>query len=323
MVDTSWSGGRHHLPDPAALTCRTSRYTVLERLGQGVTGPVHRAIEHRADGSQRLVALKRLAPYLGEDTGFVGSYVREVDIASRLRHPNIVRIYRLGRGGTGFFVSRELIRGHSLRTLMMRATRRHERPPIGVILSILWQLADALDYAHRQYDSRGLPMAVIHGDLSPANILIDDGGCVRLTDFGASLAVASDLETQVALMRVRYGYMSPEAVRLGHVDTRADLFALGSVAHELLSGRPLFAGSNHVETLARLFKAPISAPSLDHPDAGPGIDALVFRALDRDPARRWQSAAEMRDRLTRLRLESRGRSGVRAVARWAAALAAS
>jgi serine/threonine-protein kinase len=205
---------------------------------------------------------------------------------------------------------------------MVRATRRHAPPPIGAILSILWQLADALDHAHSQFDRRGLPMAVVHGDLSPANILIDHRGCVRLTDFGASLAVASDLETQVALMRVRYGYLSPEAVRLGHIDPRADLFALGSVAHELLSGRPLFAGSNHVETLARLFKAPIPAPSAEHPGAGPGVDALVFRALERDPTRRWQSAAEMRDRLTRLRLDSRGPSGVRAVAEWASGLTA-
>lgn len=274
--------------DPAALTCTSTRYTLLERIGGGATSTVHRAIEHRVDGGAREVALKRLAPLLAEDAGFLGAYIGEAAAAASLRHPNISRIGKVGRGATGYFISRELVRGHDLRQIMARASCLGHVLPLGMVLSILRELCDALAHAH------AARYPVVHGDLSPGHLLVDRRGRLRLIDFGVGLARPSDELSRARLVRGKHGYASPEAARGESCTDASDVFAAGAIAYELLTGRPLFTGATDADVARAVQRHPIAPPSALRRDCPRALDALVMRALQRRPTARYASAAAMR-----------------------------
>lgn len=281
-----------HRIDPEALTCTSTRYTLLERIGRGAASTVHRAIEHRFDGGAREVALKRLVPLLAEDADFLGAYIGEAVAAASLRHPNIARIGKVGRGATGYFISRELVRGHDLRKITARSSYLGLELPLGLVLSVLRELCDALAHAH----SARHP--VIHGDLSPGHLLIDCRGRLRVIDFGVGLAPPSDELSRTRLARGKHGYVSPEVLCGERPTDVSDVFAVGVLAHELLTGRPLFTGATDAACARDIARAvrrqSIAPPSASRQDCPRAVDDLVMRALQRRPEARFSSAAAMR-----------------------------
>jgi serine/threonine-protein kinase len=162
-----------HAPARAATA---ARYTVLERRGGSARGAVHRAVEHGADGAHRVVALKRLSPALDEDGRFGEAFAGRAAAAAELDHPGIARIHRIERGGTGWLLASELVRGPDLDTLLARCRRAGRRPPRAVGLAVLEQLRAALAYLHGRRR--------LHGNLSASNVLVDAAGRVVLTDAG-------------------------------------------------------------------------------------------------------------------------------------------
>jgi serine/threonine protein kinase len=291
-------------------------YEVYERLGVGGMATVHRAKERGIEGFERIVALKRLLPHLAEDASFVRSFVREAKLASMLQHANIVQLYELGRVGHVLFISMEYIEGRDIRKILRRARKIAGPPAVSVTLSLMIQLCEALDYAHRRTDVDGNPLGLVHRDVSPSNVLVTESGHVKVIDFGIAKAQSSHLKTQTGRVKGKIAYMAPESVRGMDLDARSDIFSAGVIAHELLTARPLFSTKNEYETLLRVQRAEIDPPSRFNPDCPPELDELVLSALERDPVDRWQTAGQLRDALEHLRVQLGVSATPREVASW-------
>jgi len=272
-------------------------YLVYEQIGIGGMATVHRAETTGIAGFRRPVALKRMLPHIATNDDFVRSFVREARLASHLRHSNVAQTYDLGKVGDIYFIAMELVLGRTLRDILRTAIKAHIRVPIPITLNILNQVCDALDYAHNLCDDSGTPLGIIHRDVSPSNVIVSESGVVKLIDFGIAKASAAGMQTLSGTIKGKFGYMAPEYLA-GKIDARADLFAVGIMGHELLTGKPLFQGRDDMDTLYRVRSMPIRPPSEDNPEIPHEIDAIVMTALERDPDARWQRASAMRIALT-------------------------
>jgi serine/threonine protein kinase len=272
-------------------------YLVYEQLGVGGMATVHRAETTGIAGFRRPVALKRMLPHVAANDDLVRSFVREARLASHLRHANVAQTYDLGKVGDIYFIAMELVLGRTLRDILRLCSKTGERIPIPIALNILNQVCDALDYAHNLTDDSGQDLGIIHRDVSPSNVIVAEGGVVKLIDFGIAKASAAGMQTMSGTIKGKFGYMAPEYLA-GKIDARADLFALGVIAHELLTGRPLFQGRDDMDTLFRVKQMTIESPRKWNPEIPDEIDSIVMTALDRDPDARWQRAAAMRVALT-------------------------
>src|SRR6185312_7247666 len=292
-------------------------YAVYERLGVGGMATVHRALERGVEGFERYVALKRLLPHLAEDASFIKAFVREAKLASLLTHINIVQIYELGRVGTEYFISMEYIDGRDVRTILRHARKVTGPAPIHVTVGLVLQLCEALDYAHTKIDDRGMPLGVVHRDVSPSNLLVTNQGHLKVIDFGIAKAQSAQLRTQTGRVKGKLAYMAPEAISGSRdLDARSDVWAVGVILHELLTARPLFASKNEYQTLLKVQRVEITAPSAFNQAVPPELDAIVWKALARDPDQRFASAAELRRELERVRDRYNLHTGYRDIAQW-------
>ena len=299
---------------------RFGPYHVHEQLGAGGMATVHRATIAIAKGVRREVALKRMLPGLAADQRFVDHLIHEAKLASTLRHPNIVQIYELGRIERTYFIAMELVYGVPLLGLMRRAHLAKTPTPIPIVLSLLDELCDALDYASNGMDSYGEPLRIVHRDLSPTNLLITDDGHLKLIDFGVAKAVAGGrFRTSSGEIKGKLGYMSIEAIDNDPIDCRADIFSAGVIAWELLAGRRLFRGATADDTAMMVRDAEIRPPSEDNPSCPAALDAVVLRALARDRDDRWPTAAAFRDALAPIRRDHRRGGTPREIAAWVGA----
>jgi serine/threonine protein kinase len=292
-------------------------YLVYERLGVGGMATVHRALERGIEGFERMVALKRLLPHLAEDATFIKAFVREAKLASLLNHVNIVQIFELGRVGTEYFISMEYIDGRDIRRILRHARKVTGPPPVHVSIGILLQLCDALDYAHTRTDEDGRPLGLVHRDVSPSNVIVSTTGLVKMIDFGIAKAQTQQHRTQTGRVKGKLAYMAPEAITgRGELDARSDLFAVGVIAHELLTARPLFASKNEYDTLLKVQRGDIMPPSAFNSACPPELDEIVAHALARDPDERYRSAAALRDELQELRTRLALQTSYRDIASW-------
>ena len=302
--------------DPAAEE-QFGPYLVYERLGVGGMATVHRALERGIEGFERMVALKRLLPHLAEDASFIKSFVREAKLASLLNHVNIVQIFELGRVGTEYFISMEYIDGRDIRRILRHARKVTGPPPINITVGMLLQLCEALDYAHTKVDEEGHPLLLVHRDVSPSNVLVTTQGHLKVIDFGIAKAQSSQLRTQTGRVKGKLAYMAPEAVSGSKdLDARSDIWAVGVIAHELLTARPLFASKNEYQTLLKVQRGDIMPPSTFNQSCPPELDAIVAKALARDADDRFAGAAEMRDALMQLRVKKGMATGYRDISTW-------
>jgi serine/threonine protein kinase len=273
-------------------------YLVYEQLGVGGMAQVHRAVPKSSD-VRRPVALKRMLSHIASSEDMVKSFVREARLASYLRHQNVAETYDLGRVGEVYFIVMELITGRNLRAVLRHCGKTTGPMPVRIALNILNQICDALDYAHNLCDETGQPLGIIHRDVSPSNVIVSETGVAKLIDFGIAKASAAGMQTMSGTLKGKFAYMAPEYIA-GRIDARADLFAVGVIAHELLTNRPLFSGRDDIDTLTRVRDMHIDPPSKKNPLVPPEIDDIVMTALARDPDRRWQHATALRSALTTL-----------------------
>jgi len=298
----------------AASYDRFGPYTVHECLGAGGMAIVHRASIDIGGGVIREVALKRLLPQFSDDRGFVADFVREAKIASQLRHPNIVRILELGKHEGGYFIAMELVRGHSLLQLQKLAAQLRLPVPVGVVVALLAELCDALDYASGATGNDGEPLHIVHRDLTPSNLIITDDGHLKIIDFGVAKAISGQLATNTGLVKGKLGYLAVEALSGKGVDKRADIFSMGVIAWELLTARRLFRGVNEFETIALLERGVEAPPSAHNKQVPAELDEIVMHALAKARDDRWPSAAVMRRPLDWMRRTYR--DGAREIANW-------
>lgn len=273
---------------------RYGPYLVYEEIGKGGMATVHRAELSIHGGGTKQVALKRLFPTLQRE--LVKLFLAEAKLLKNLDHRNIATTYDSGRVFGTYFIAMEYVRGATLKQLVEHCAVTVGSVPEPITLYLAAQLCDALDHAHNRQDAQGNPLGIIHRDVTPANIIISDDGLLKLIDFGLAKTKSNTENTAVGVIKGKYGYVAPEYVG-GKLDHRADLWAVGIMMYELLTSRRLFDGADAFETMMRVRELPIPRPSLANPKVTPQLDEIVMTALERDPARRWQSAAAMRDRL--------------------------
>lgn len=273
---------------------RYGSYRVYEQLGQGGMATVHRAEQDTPRGV-RQVALKRLVPTL--DRKLVALFLDEARLQRYLHHPNIPETYDSGRVFGTYFIAMEYIPGRTLKELIAHCRAVVGPVPQSIVLNLAAQICDALDYAHNRCDEQGRPLGIIHRDVTPANLILAHNGVLKLVDFGLAKAKHTTEASVAGVIKGKLGYVAPEYTR-GKIDHRADLWAVGIIMYELLSGgRQLFDGPNAVDTISRVRELPVPRPSLANPGIRDEVDDVVMCALERDPRRRWQSAADLRDRI--------------------------
>jgi len=271
-------------------------YLVYEKLGVGGMATVHRAESRSVGGFRKAVALKRLLPHIAGDPEAVQAFVREARLASKLRHANIAQTYDLGKIGGVYYIAMELVPGPTFTQLMNQCHEAAGAIPLPISVNMLSQICEALDYAHNLCDEDGKPLGIIHRDVSPPNVVVSNTGVVKLIDFGIAKLANQEQHTVAGIIKGKFAYVAPEYTA-GRLDHRADLFGLGVIAHELLTGRRLFHGDTDLETVQNIREMPIQPPSRWNPQITRDFDDIILTALQRDPDRRWQSAAAMRNAL--------------------------
>ena len=272
---------------------RYGSYVVYEQIGKGGMATVHRAELPTKKGTQQ-VALKRLLPTMQKE--LVALFLDEARLLRYLQHPNIAATFDSGRVFGTYFIAMEYVRGPTLKELVEHCSKTTGSVPQPITLNLAAQLCDALDHAHNRCDEQGKPLGIVHRDVTPANIIISETGTLKLIDFGLAKAKNTTEQTAVGVIKGKFGYVAPEYT-MGKLDHRADLWAVGIIMYELLTSRRLFDGADAFETMMRVREMPIPRPSLANPKVLPALDEIVMTALERDPARRWESAAAMRDRI--------------------------
>ncbi len=291
-------------------------YLVYEPLGRGGMATVHRAKKRGIAGFERGVALKRMLPHLADDAAFINSFVHEAKLASLLVHPNIAQIYDFGRVGNVYYIAMEHVDGFDVRKILRYCSRHKEQLALNVVLSILCELCDALEYAHTFVDEHGHRPGIIHRDVSPSNLIVAQTGHLKVIDFGIAKASSQPRHTESGLVKGKLGYMSPESVVGGSVGPPSDVFSAGVVAHELLTAQPLFSAKTDYETMRRVREAEIPPPSRKNPGILASLDRVVLRALERDEGRRLQTAGEFRQELEQVAIEAGIRPSSSDVAAW-------
>jgi len=276
---------------------RFGQYTLLERIAVGGMAEVWKARMRGVEGFQKTVAIKRILPHMTDNAEFVGMFIDEAKLAAQLTHPNIVHIYDLGKMGRDYYIAMEYVEGKDLRSLLNAGRRSGLPMPLGLGLLIAARVASALDYAHRKRDFEDQEMALVHRDVSPQNVLLTYEGDVKLCDFGIAKAVSKASQTQMGALKGKLQYMSPEQAWGRVVDSRSDLFSLGAVLFEMVTGERQFPGDSEISVLESVRQGRIRTPRQVDPSVPREVDEIVARALAVDPQERFQSAGEMKQRL--------------------------
>lgn len=269
------------------------KYLLLDRIAVGGMAEVWLGKTLHDGEPSELLAIKRLLPRHEEDDDFAAMFVDEARIAGRLSHRGIVPIHELGRVGRTLYLAMDLVRGRDLLSILTRAHEHGKPPPPATIAWIGARVCEALHHAHRSTDRDGAPLAVIHRDVSPQNLLVGWDGGVRLIDFGIAKAASRTSGTSVGTRKGKLSYMSPEQMRGAPLDTRTDVFSLGICLYEALAGRALFQRASQLETMQLVRDAVVPPLTEIAPHVPPALAAIVTRALAKDAADRWADASAM------------------------------
>lgn len=251
-------------------------------------------------GFEKLVAIKRILPSMAENESFVKMFIDEARISARLNHSSIGQIFEFGKSGETYFICMEYIQGVDLRAIHKHFQEQGGTPPAEMAIFIITSVCSALHYAHTRGDSRGKPLGLIHRDLSPSNVLISFTGECKLIDFGIAKAAERLYVTVGANLKGKYAYMSPEQASGEALDHRSDVFGVGTLLFELLTGRNPYRAKSDMETLQRVQAARVPPPSAVVPSVPPELDAICLKALARRPDSRFDSAGDMQKALEQL-----------------------
>ena len=279
---------------------RIGHYEVVAKLAEGGVGTVYLARRRGPAGFQRLVAIKRLHPQFAGAPSFVTMFTDEARLAARIHHANVVSIVELGTDDDGYYVVMEYVEGSNLGHLHWHATKgRGDRAiPRAVALRVVLDALSGLQAAHEVEDDDGTVVNLVHRDVSPQNILIGVDGLARLGDFGIARASALRVfETRGAALKGKLEYMAPEQIESKEVDRTTDLFAMGIVLWELLTGRRLFTAANQVTTIQRVCLDPIPSPRSIDPAVSPELERICLKALERARPRRYPTAVAFAEEL--------------------------
>ncbi len=269
-------------------------YRVYEELGIGGMATVHRA-EIDVAGAVYEVALKCLDPELARDRTFVRRFIAEARLGQLLKHPHIARTHEVGCINDTHFIAFEWVPGVTALQIFDLA-RETQPPPVYITLRIITQVARALAYAHELCDEQGQRVGLIHRDIAPSNVIVGDNGTTKLIDFGVAKSTLAHVNTVAGSVIGKLGYVAPEYLKTGKCDARADIYAVGVIAWELLAAHRLFEAETLDAAEAKRGR-PLDPPSNLNPHVSAELDRIVLETLAPDPAKRWQDAGELADAL--------------------------
>lgn len=273
------------------------RYEILTQLASGGMASIYVARARGVAGFERLVAIKVLHPHLAYEQEFVSMFLDEARLAARIRHMNVVPTLDISDSpGDGYFLVMEYIEGDHLGALLGRAAKKGERLPQPFVCRVLLDALQGLAAAHRLTGENGNDLKLVHRDVSPHNILVGTDGIARLTDFGVAKADVRMASTRAGQFKGKLSYMAPEQASSSETDQRSDLFSVGIILWESLTGRRLFKGDSNAATLNKLLNDDVVPPSRLWANLEQ-YDEIVMKALNRDPEERFQTADEFAEAL--------------------------
>jgi eukaryotic-like serine/threonine-protein kinase len=275
------------------------RYRITDKIDAGGMAEVYRGIaESAVGGLKKSVAIKRILPTLTKNKKFVSMFLDEARVSMHLQHANVVGVFDIGMADTAYFIVMEYVDGANLKTILESLRRQGKRIPVGHCLYLMMEVCKGLHYAHEATDPEdGRELGIVHRDISPPNILISKNGEVKLVDFGLAKATSQLESTDPGVVKGKFSYLSPEAASGKEVDRRADIFAVGILLYELLTGKRLFYGETDYQTveLVRQAKVPPIAPQNN--EVQPELEQIIRKALARDLSARFQTGADLQDAL--------------------------
>jgi eukaryotic-like serine/threonine-protein kinase len=292
------------------------RYQLVERLAVGGMAELFVAAAPGEHGFQKKVVIKRLLPHLVDDETYNAMFIDEAKLTARLVHPKIAQTFELGKVDDALFIAMEYVDGIDVLALLREFAARRRRVDPQLAAWIAHEVLDALDYAHNLIGEEGARLNIVHRDISPSNVLMSVRGDIKLVDFGIARQQDPDRahKSKSGTLKGKYGYMSPEQVIEQSLDARSDLFSVGVVLAELLTGRRLFAATNELDVLLMVRDAKLARFEKYGADIASDLADIVRRALRKSADERWQSAAQFRDAVAEWLFEHRHRMAPSAVA---------
>ncbi|UCD84911.1 MAG: serine/threonine protein kinase [Deltaproteobacteria bacterium] len=275
------------------------KYILVDKIAIGGMAEIFKAKTFGVEGFEKTVVIKQVLTQFSRDEEFITMLIDEGKIAGQLSHSNIAQVHALDREIDNYYIAMEFIDGKDLRTIIKMGQKMGEPLSREFAIFIGMEIAQALDYAHRKRDARGTELNIIHRDISPQNILISYEGEVKLTDFGIAKAAIQARMSQSGVLKGKYAYMSPEQARGETIDRRSDIFSLGIVIYEMLTGKRLFLGDSDIGTLEKVKEAQVEPPSKINENIPKELEASVLKALAKEPSDRYQDASSFHKDLAR------------------------
>ena len=273
------------------------QYYLMEKIAQGGMAEIYKGLSYDLHGLKKTVVIKKILPHIAASKEFIDSLIDEAKIAVTLSHGNIAQTYDLGKVGDDYFMVMEYVEGKSLSLIHKRCLAAGKLIPIPYLCYFISEVLSGLDYMHRRTDEKGRPLHIIHRDISPQNLIITYSGTLKIIDFGIAKAAIKIGSTDSGVLKGKFSYMSPEQARGDPIDHRSDIFSLGVIFHEMLTGKRLFKTDDTRETLRNVRRAKVEPPSAFRGDLPDEIDRIVMKALSKDRRHRHAFASDMRDDL--------------------------
>lgn len=270
-----------------------TRYRPVRVIAEGGMGTVYEAIQYGAEGFEKTIALKTILEEYSRDTEFVEMFIGEAKLVADLVHQNIVQIYQLGKHGNQYYIAMEFIHGLNLEKFMDTHFDQDKPIPTDICTFLISRVCRGLEYAHRKADASGKPLGVVHRDVSPKNVLLTYEGVVKLTDFGIAKAANYFRNREGEILLGKVQYMSPEQAQYKETDRRSDIFSLGIVLYEMLTGRILFGDEDTMVTLDNVVRKDVPPVTHYNKEVPEEVVRILNKALERDLDQRYQDAGEM------------------------------
>ncbi|NCG21465.1 MAG: protein kinase [Rhodobacterales bacterium] len=258
---------------------------------------IFKAKTYSHGGFENLLVIKRILPHIGENDDFIEMFIDEAKVSVALQHPNIVRIYDFGKIHDNYFIAMECVDGKDARNVLRQMARRRHFMPPRYCAYIALETCKGLAYAHAKGDLQGNPYGIVHRDISPSNVIVSYEGEVKIADFGIAKAKSNAYQTRDGILKGKFEYMSPEQATGKEIDQRSDLFSLGIILYEMLTGRRLFKTDSEIATLKKIRDCDFEPPRRMNSNIPEDLEKVVMKALARYPEDRYQNASEMAEDL--------------------------
>jgi eukaryotic-like serine/threonine-protein kinase len=275
-----------------------NRYRITERVAAGGMAEVFRGVAESMRGFKKNIAIKRILPALTKNKKFVAMFLDEARLSLSLQHANIVQVFDIGHSEDTYFIVMEYVDGIDLKALLDWRRRIGKRIPVAHSLYVIMEICKGLSYAHELTNQDNeAPLGIVHRDVSPPNVLMSKQGEVKVVDFGLAKATSQVEVTDPGVVKGKMSYLSPEAARGEEVDSRADIFAVGILLYEMLTGKRLFYGETDYQTVELVRNAKIPPLRPQNPQVEPELEDVVRKALSKRKEDRFQSATDLQDAL--------------------------